>query len=52
MGFTLKDILHNKARYLLHIETDPGLGGMAFPMARVSGKCIRPSVNIMLNKFL
>ncbi len=26
MGFTLKDILHNKARYLLHIETDPGLG--------------------------
>ncbi len=26
MGFTLKDILHNKARHLLHIETDPGLG--------------------------
>ena len=26
MGFTLKDILHNKARHLLHIETNPGLG--------------------------
>ncbi|MBU0736418.1 MAG: L-serine ammonia-lyase, iron-sulfur-dependent, subunit alpha [Proteobacteria bacterium] len=26
MGFTLKDILHNKAKHLLHIETDPGLG--------------------------
>ena len=26
MGFTLKDILHNKARHLLQIETDPGLG--------------------------
>lgn len=26
MGFTLKDILHNKAKTLLHLETDPGLG--------------------------
>ncbi len=26
MGLTLKDILHNKARHLLHIETNPGLG--------------------------
>jgi L-cysteine desulfidase len=26
MSFTLKDILHNKAKHLLHIETDPGLG--------------------------
>jgi len=26
MGFTLKDILHNKAKALLHLETDPGLG--------------------------
>lgn len=26
MGFTLKDILYNKARHLLHMETDPGLG--------------------------
>jgi L-cysteine desulfidase len=26
MGFALKDILHNKAKTLLHLETDPGLG--------------------------
>ena len=26
MGFTLKNILHNKAKTLLHLETDPGLG--------------------------
>lgn len=26
MSFTLKDILHNKAKTLLHLETDPGLG--------------------------
>jgi len=26
MGFTLKNILHNKAKALLHLETDPGLG--------------------------
>jgi len=26
MGFGIKDILHDKARHLLHLETDPGLG--------------------------
>lgn len=26
MSFALKDILHNKTKTLLHIETDPGLG--------------------------
>jgi len=26
MGFTLKNILHNKAKALLHLETNPGLG--------------------------
>ena len=26
MGFTLKNILHNKAKALLNLETDPGLG--------------------------
>jgi len=26
MGFTIKDILHNKATTLLHLETEPGLG--------------------------
>lgn len=26
MGYTIKDILHDKAARLLHLETDPGLG--------------------------
>ena len=26
MGFTLKNILHNNAKTLLHLKTDPGLG--------------------------
>ncbi|GFK93239.1 hypothetical protein NNJEOMEG_01070 [Fundidesulfovibrio magnetotacticus] len=26
MGLTIKDILHNNARQLLHLETEPGLG--------------------------
>ncbi len=26
MGYGIKDILHNKARQLLHLETEPGLG--------------------------
>lgn len=26
MGYSIKDILHGKAKHLLHIETEPGLG--------------------------
>lgn len=26
MGFSVKQILHNKAKYVIHLETEPGLG--------------------------
>ena len=47
MSFTIKDILHNKAKALLHMETDPGLG-CTEPAA--IGLCSAAAVSLLKDK--